>query len=885
MCEEQDIKTASENTVSLSDLDSDGATLPVGHASRRYELGEAIARGGMGEVYHAVDRTLGRTVAVKILQGRYKPDSAVARRFVDEARISAQLQHPGIPPIHDLGTLPDGRPFLAMKLIKGRTLDDLLAERTSPEADRGRFLAAYEQVCQAVAYAHARRVIHRDLKPQNIMVGLFGEVQVMDWGLAKVLGRATGRTRSSDSDERLATEILSARDDHDGSETQAGSVLGTPSYMAPEQAIGAVEQVDERSDVFGLGAVLAVILTGRPPYAGDTAETTRVLAARGKLDDCFARLDASGAEPDLIALCKSCLNPEPDDRPADAGAIARAVASFRAEAEERARQAELDRVRAEGERARLEAETRARRQKRRTQLAVAVGALALLVVGASASMTIRNQAEARRNDADRMASVALGRTEQLEAQAGAIDAAELFEANAAVKLWEQAEAAVAQAESAVAGVGGADVKAKVSEKAVSVRSGLASALRDARLLAALENADGADAGTVRGKVDYETTRRLYRSAFEEAGLPSSSDPGTFAAAVRGERPGLRSALLKALDRWNGSTYYHANPDGDRVRATADLVDGDPIRREIRATAASGGKALHRLAVRLSSVDLPPSSSLLLGDALVLCQLYQEGVRLLRRTWEDYSSDHVLLRDLSWAVNAGYPTDPVCIEESIGYARTLVALRPDNAISHFVLGQAITFGNKDLRSAEFQYRKAIELNPRFAIAMNNLGLMLRDRGDDAGAEQLFRRAVESDPQDAFTRKILARLLRGKGDLAGAEAEYRKIIALDPKDRGALSALASTQRAAQLLPRLDDVVAGRSAPATPAEGLGFARLCAEPFRRQYASAVRLFDRAFTEDPELTDDTQSADRYIAACWAALSGSGQGVDAPTEPAGRVAL
>ena len=174
-------------------------------------------------------------------------------------------------------------------------------------------------------------------------------------------------------------------------------MLGTPAYMAPEQAVGAVEQVDERSDVFGLGAVLAVILTGRPPFVGDTAESTRVLAARGKVEDCFARLDACGAEPELVALCKRCLSPEREDRPADAGAVASAVAAFRAEAEERARQAELDRVRAEGERARLEAEARAQRQKRRTQLAVAVGVFGLLVVGGGAWLTVRNQAEARRD--------------------------------------------------------------------------------------------------------------------------------------------------------------------------------------------------------------------------------------------------------------------------------------------------------------------------------------------------------------------------------------------------------------------------------------------------------------------------------------------------------
>ncbi len=133
-----------------------------------------------------------REVAVKVLQERFGPTSGVGRRFADEAQITGHLQHPAIPPAYDISTLPDGRPFLAMKLIRGRTLDALLAERSDPTLDHGRFVAAFEQVCQAVAYAHAHKVIHRDLKPANVMVWGFGEVQVMDWGLSKVL-QAGGR--------------------------------------------------------------------------------------------------------------------------------------------------------------------------------------------------------------------------------------------------------------------------------------------------------------------------------------------------------------------------------------------------------------------------------------------------------------------------------------------------------------------------------------------------------------------------------------------------------------------------------------------------------------------------------------------------------------------
>src|SRR5262249_23148176 len=157
----------------------------------------------------ATDPALNREVAVKVIRTAFRKSMAAVRRFNDEAAITGQLQHPGIPPVHEVGTLPDGSPFLAMKLIKGRTLDEQLRNRPDPAADRGRFVAIFEQVCQAVGYAHAHRVIHRDLKPANVMVGAFGEVQVMDWGLAKVLsGAAATRGRADDPDATLGTVIV-----------------------------------------------------------------------------------------------------------------------------------------------------------------------------------------------------------------------------------------------------------------------------------------------------------------------------------------------------------------------------------------------------------------------------------------------------------------------------------------------------------------------------------------------------------------------------------------------------------------------------------------------------------------------------------------------------
>ena len=151
-----------------------------------YDLFGELGHGGMGIVYRTRDKRLDRDVAIKLLAVMAPANSPAATRFVVEAKITGQLQHPGIPAVHDLGTLADGRPFLVMELVKGQTLQSLLDQRPNLQHDRGRFLAIFEHVCHAVGYAHAHRVIHRDLKPSNVMVGAFGEVQVMDWGLAKV---------------------------------------------------------------------------------------------------------------------------------------------------------------------------------------------------------------------------------------------------------------------------------------------------------------------------------------------------------------------------------------------------------------------------------------------------------------------------------------------------------------------------------------------------------------------------------------------------------------------------------------------------------------------------------------------------------------------------
>jgi eukaryotic-like serine/threonine-protein kinase len=794
----------------------------------RYRIEGELARGGMGAVYRALDPELGRPLAVKVLLACHAGDAALEARFLEEARVTAQLQHPGVPPVHEVGRLADGRPFLAMRLVKGRTLAELLAARHSPSEDLPRFLALFGQVSQAVAYAHSKGVVHRDLKPGNVMVGAFGEVQLMDWGLAKVLGPPS--EPSADSSTLFTTRA------GDDLQTQAGSVLGTPAYMAPEQARGNVAAVDERCDVFGLGAILCVILTGAPPYRGDNVARQ---ARQADLADAHARLDGCGADPALVGLCRRCLAAEPGARPRDGGEVAGAVATYQAGVQERLRRAELDRAAA---RARAAAERRARR----LTAGLAVAAV-LLVAGGGAvawawqryEQARQGEARERRQRADAAVALALHDARRLRRQALGEplgDAARFREARAA-----------AQRAGELARTGGAsdEVRREAEELGGELARQEKAAERDRELLGRLLEVRGPREGPrfkagpkgLAVMLAEPSADEQFAAAFRGWGLDVDRVPVAEAAArLKGRPPAVVTEVIAALDEWADERRQRPPREGwQRLEALADALDAPGSRRRQLRVVLAGGRLsveralgwlaaglgrlpvpfdaglgqqrlrLRRLAGRVDPAREPVLGLLTLARALREAGDDAQAERLLRDAVRARPQEVVLYQALGELLESGpaprWQEAAECfavvralrpglgqslaralvksgrVREGLAEYERLARERPDNPLLPFKQGNDLSALER-FREAEAAYRKALRLRPDLAEAHNNLGSALVRQGDWAGAEAAYRRATRWKPKFHQAYFHLSAVLERRGRPGEAEAACRRAIALKP-----------------------------------------------------------------------------------------------------------
>ncbi len=859
----------------------------------RYHLVGEIARGGVGVVLKGHDTDLGRDVAMKVLREEHLKNTDVLQRFIEEAQIGGQLQHPGIVPVYEMGIGSDQRPYFTMKLIKGRTLATLLMERKDPATDRRRFLGIFESVCQTMAYAHARSVIHRDLKPANVMVGAFGEVLVVDWGMAKVLRGGADERREPAKDESNtshASVIATVRSESGSSHSLAGSVLGTPRYMPPEQARGEVERMDARSDVFSLGALLCEILTGEPPYRG-TQEEILDRAARGSLDAAYERLDGSGADAEIVDLVKSCLAPAREARPKDAGAVTQRLASYLASVEKRAHDAELKAA---------QAEVLAQGERWRRNAIAVLAILLLLSFWMGRSVLDQRKAQRQRvENANQTVSHAISKARLLET---------LAVAQGTLEQWRAAHGAAEQADALAHST---DADSATRSKAAAVLTDIAALVKDAESRAgqkARDDAMVARLDEVRMRVgeewNAEAAERRYAQAFVEHGIDLQSLL-TDEIVDRIEASSIRDRLLEALEDWN---FRHGDSDCahcERLREIILRIDEDPWRWELRE--AKSLDELKSLAIDPRLIEQPVASQLRLVNRLGSVDVAAAASlaeRVQRRHVSDFWADFF----------AGYWMyrlhRPRC-EEAVRYLTAALAVNDKAFMAWNRLGGCFRELSR-YDEAVGAIEEAIRLRPDFAPALLELGLTRELRGDLEEAEKAYAAAARADPTDPRVHVQLGRLYVRLCDFERAAAELRESLRIDPRNaetyfglgdvlqkKGEIEealvmirighSIGSSSRSwpypsgkwlarAELLvalePRLQEFLDGSTEPVSPVESTALAYLCY--LHGHYLAAARLYEQAFEEPTELNDDAEAGnDLYDASVCMVLAGSGQGEDA----------
>ncbi len=706
----------------------EGGALPRNHASYRI-VGE-IARGGMGVVLRGRDEELARDVAVKVLRSELRDDETIVRRFVEEAQIAGQLQHPGIVPIYELGKTADDRPYFAMKWIRGRTLAELLAERSSSADDRHRFIAIFEHICQAIAYAHSRRVVHRDLKPSNVMIGSFGEVQVLDWGIAKLLGSSeSSRSHATPVAVQTTIETIRSRGKSSAADSVVGQVMGTPAYMPPEQARGEIEKVDERSDVFSLGGILCEILTGRATYLGDSA-VARAAATSGAVGDAYARLDAVLDAPELVAICKHCLAPDANARPRDARELARAMSEYSARVEERFRAAQI-------EVANAKVKEQEARKARRLTLALATTFLLLIVTGVGARLWMQHTDLERRTRIAERANAALDRASL--AYGRAISTTD-------PSAWQAAIAEVQRAQSVLdSGEHATDLDDRTRTLTAQIQSGA----RDA---------------TVR--VDRERSNQRLLQRFQELRVPENLHPlendwrqidASYRAATASEgldvdartteelatsirERGITEELANALDDWmNACRRAELGDRAERLVALANAIQPDPTRMRFRSVLAAAK-----------------------SDELVA---FAHDVDLHR----------LRVPTLTLLANALDQVSATADEERV--LRTAIELEPGDAVANTYLARAVWY--RDYKEAARYFAAALAASPTSSTIIDDYGWMLDHfLGESARAAAMYRNNLAAHPQDATMRLYLGHALMNLGKFDEAIEAYSDALRIEP-----------------------------------------------------------------------------------------------------------
>jgi tetratricopeptide (TPR) repeat protein len=523
--------------------------------------------------------------------------------------------------------------------------------------------------------------------------------------------------------------------------------------MAPEQARGAVSQLDRRTDVFGLGAVLCEILTGQPPYVAERTEAL-LRAAEADQEEALARLGRCGADAELVALTRSCLSPAREARPRDGAAVAARLAAYREGVQERLRRSELEKA---------AALARAAEAKKRQRLTVALAVAVVLGLGTAGvgawyfrQQQLERQAERDRQEAERLAEVS----------AALEDATRRKDEEPPERAW----AALDRAEARL-GDGGPEA---LRRRAEQVRAELERRRRDRQMLAKLEEARLRGASDGKEGFDHPGSDRQYQEAFRWYDLDVERLPPE-EAATRARASALADDLLDALDDW--ARMIHAPNRKQQVLAVADRLDPDPWRRRLRqAVGARDVQAIQRLAGEPRPERLSSSAVVLLANALDFAGVSEKGLEALRQAQRRRPGDFWLAFELAHACQASGPDGR---EEAVRYYTASLALRPNSAPTHTNLGSALAAQGK-LPEAVAEFQEALRLKPDYPDAHYNLGLTLQTQGKLPEAVAEYREALRLKPDSPDAHINLGNVLQDQGQLAEAVAEFREALRLEPDE---------------------------------------------------------------------------------------------------------
>jgi tetratricopeptide (TPR) repeat protein/tRNA A-37 threonylcarbamoyl transferase component Bud32 len=740
-------------------------TQPVSTRGVRYKRLRPHDKGGLGVVFVALDEELQREVALKELQVERADDQANRARFLLEAEVTGKLEHPGIVPIYGLGSYDDGRPFYAMRFVKGDSLKDAIDRfhRQAPP-DPGRravelreLLGRFLDVCDAVAYAHSRGVLHRDLKPGNVMLGRYGETLVVDWGLAKVLGDQDDQSWSADGPVTTSG--------NESTRTLQGRFKGTPQYASPEQAAGRLDLLGPASDVYSLGATLYCLLTGKAPFPPCAAEDLGPLlrkVAQGSFPP------PRQVQPDvplpLEAICLKAMSLRREDRYATPAALAQDVRQWLAGEPVTAWPEPLA--------------VKAGRWVRKHQALAASTAAALvvaLVLGSAGGVWWRQKQEqerlallARQDRAAERAEATLARATDLRKR----------------MRWKEARLLLSQAGDAARE---ADTEALVGR--------LEQARVDLDLAEELHRVREEAYDLVEGRWDPYRVKEKYPAIFRKFGFDVLEGP-VDALASRLQNSGVREEVLAALDDWTNSERTAKERRLRLLELSARVDSTNRWRRELLEKGVPDDpRRLRALSKRVTEESLSPATAIFL--ATLSGRGSPEARELLTRARERNPDDFWL--NVTLATSLEVPQEKYVEErdrsrqeEAIGYFRAALAVKRDSSVTWNNLGIALGV-KKDVESAIRSYREAIRLDPKYAKAHYNLGNALRARNDVEGAIKSYREAIRLDPGNSQAHNNLGVALAARNDVEGAIKSCREATRLDPKNAQAHNNLGNALRA--------------------------------------------------------------------------------------------